>query len=307
MKSKLFIIVLLTSITINADSQNFNTLSGTIRFSGGGLGAMMVLSPTMTTAICYAAFSDRSYGADIPGWIRNNHLSFLRFFNAGYDYVIPQWSITFSNDEVKLGQIVASDDNTFHDLFFTNDCYVNYMGYFINWRDPFSRFGIYCGADYELRKYSLDFSSYSSHWNNQYYHCLIYNEIQLFVPSVGLRYRLIGPDKEIEGFPFNIVLESGFSYAIVLGFKNDVASGEVLENYTIDALNNGFRTQLGIAITTNKFGSLYLRWAKDLYNLYNNDFIATDNNGYLYNKELKYHNVVKTSFSFFSIGWATFL
>lgn len=306
MRIKTIILVLLLSISIISNSQNFSALSGTIRFSGGLLGGAMMYAP-MSMGFLIGGGLKGSFGLDFPNVIRNNHLSFLRFYNAGYGFVIPQWSITFSNDEVKLGQITASDDNKFHDLFFTNDCYINYIGYNINWRDPFSRFGLYCGADYELRKYSLDFSSYSSHWYNQYYHCLIYNEIQLFVPSVGLRYRLIDPDKEIEGFPFNIVLESGISYAIILGFKNEVHSGEALENYTINALNNGFRSQLGIAITSNKFGSLYLRWAKDLYNLYNNDYIATDNKGYLYNKELKYHNVVKTSFSFFCIGWATFL
>ena len=78
-------------------------------------------------------------------------------------------------------------------------------------------------------------------------------------------------------------------------------STDALNNYNADALNNGFRSSLGMAITTNKWGSLVVRWIKDLYNLYNNDHIATDSNGYLYNNE------VKSSISYFSIGYSTFL
>ena len=162
MRIKLLIIALLTSITINANSQNFNTWSGTIRFSGGLLGAGMVFSPMMTTWMLYEGFKfrygDDGYknGASFSGWMRDNHIGFLRFFNAGYDFLVPQWSMSFSNDNIKLDRFYARFDNTFHDLFFWDDHYINYMGYSINWKDPFSRFGFYFGADYELRKFSLD-------------------------------------------------------------------------------------------------------------------------------------------------------
>lgn len=298
MRKKLVLLVLLTSVTINANSQNFSTWSGTIRFSGGLLGGMMVFAPTMTAGIAYAAAADKSYGADIPGWIRNNHLSFLRFFNAGYDFLIPQWSMAFSNDEIIVDQRVSGKDNLFNDLFFWDDHYINYMGYYLNWKDPFSRFGFYCGADYELRTFGLEYKSITP---GQYHYWSVHNEIQSLVPSVGIRYRLISPEREIEGLPINIVLETGLSYAFVLNFKNKVTSTDALNNYSTDALNNGFRSSLGMAITTNKWGSLYVRWIKDLYNLYNNDNIAKDSNGYLYNNE------VKSSISYFSIGYSTFL
>lgn len=304
MRIKLLIIVLLASITINANSQNFNTWSGTIRFSGGLLGAGMVFSPMMATWGIYEGFKwrygDGGYnnGASFSGWMRDNHIGFLRFFNAGYDFVVPQWSMSFSNDEIIVDQRVSSKDNLFNSLFFWDDHYINYMGYYLNWKDPFSRFGFYCGADYELRTFGLEYKFIAP---GQYHAWSVHNEIQSLVPSVGIRYRLISPEREIEGFPINIVLEAGLSYAVVLNLKNKVMSTDALNNYNADALNNGFRSSLGMAITTNKWGSLVVRWIKDLYNLYNNDHIATDSNGYLYNNE------VKSSISYFSIGYSTFL
>ncbi len=300
MKIKLLIVVLLASITINVNSQNFSTWSGTIRFSGGLLGAGMVFSPMMTTWMIYEGFKLGGYsnGASFSGWMRDNHVGFLRFFNAGYDFLIPQWSMSFSNDNIKLDRFYARFDNTFHDLFFTNDCFVNYMGYNINWKDPFSRFGFYIGADYELRKFSLEYKYQDP---NQYHFWSVNNEIQSLVPSAGIRYRLISPEKEIEGFPINVVLEAGLSYSFILNFKNDVGGTDSWNNYSTDALNNGFRTQLGLALTTNRYGSICVRWIKDLYNLYNNDYIATQRNGYLYGTE------VNSSTSYFSIGYSTFL
>jgi len=303
MKTKLLFIVLLTSITINVNSQNFSTWSGTIRFSGGLLGGAMVFSPMMTTWMLYEGFKFRygdggyNNGASFSGWMRDNHVGFLRFLNAGYDFLIPQWSLSFSNENIKLDRFYARFDNTFHDLFFGDDHYINYMGYSINWKDPFSRFGYYFGADYELRKFSLDYTYKAP---NQYNHWSVNNEIQSLVPFAGIRYRLISPEKEIEGFPINVVLEAGVSYSIILSFKNDIGNNS-LNSYSTDALNNGIRTQLGVALTTNKYGSIYVRWIKDLYNLYNNDYIATDRNGYLYGTE------VNSNISYFSIGYATFL
>lgn len=289
----------LVFLTINTNAQKFGTLSGTIRFSGGLGGAAMIYSPMLTTWLLYEGFSSKGYGVTYSGWVRDNHLSFLRFFNAGYDFLYPQWFMSFSDENIKMEQTYAHSDNTFIDVFFTNDNYINYIGYYLNWKDPFSRYGFYCGIDYELRKFSLTYKSFSS---NSYHYWHTRNEIQSLVPSVGLRYRLISPDKEVDGFPFNIVLEAGLSYAIVIKFNNEIDYyTDALNNYSTDALNNGFRAQLGIAITTNKWGSLYLRWNKDLYNFYNNDNIAKDKNGYLYN------NTIKTNLSCFSFGWATFL
>lgn len=299
MKFRSLVLGVVLSVCTNGYTQNFSTFSGTIRFSGGLLGGAMVFSPMMTSWLVYEGFSPNGYGGGVSDWIRDNHLSFLRFFNAGYDFLFPQWSMSFSNNDIKLGQISAANDNTFNDLFFTNDCYINYIGYYINWRDPFSRFGFFFGADYELRKYSLE---YKSDISGQYNYWHVDNEIQSFVPSVGVRYRLISPEKEVDGFPFNVVIEAGVAYTIVLDYKNDVKySTDALGKYNIDVLNNGFRSQLGIVVTTNKYGSLYLRWTKDFYNLYNNEYIATDSKGYLYNNE------VRTNLSCFSIGWATFL
>lgn len=298
MLRKLLIIITLLTFSTSSYSQRFGSLSGTIRFSGGALGAGMVFSPTYLTWLLYEGFSDKGYGGNIDGWIRDNHLSFLRFLNVGYDFVFPQWEMNFSNNEILIDRMYASDDNTFDADFFTNEKYINYIGYYLNWKDPFSRWGGYCGVDYELRKFSLEYKSNAS---QSYHYWRSKNEIHSLVPSVGLRYRLISPEKEIEGFPLNVVLEAGLSYACVIDYKNEVTSTDHLIGYDTGALNNGIRVQLGIVLTTNKWGSLNLRWNKDLYDLYNNDNISTISNGCLYN------NTVINSFSCFSIGWATFL
>ena len=296
MKVKLVVLALLLSICVNGHTQNYNTFSGTIRFSGGFVGdALFAVFMILPRAI-HEGLKQEGYADTFSGWLHANHLSFLRFSNNGFDILYPQWTMSFSNDDIKLEQ-TSTGRNYKLQLLFDNRCYINYLGYHLNWRDPFSRFGFSFGMDYELRKFNL--------WNKyyrdgQYHFWSIDNKIQSLVPSLGLRYRLISPGKEVDGFPVNMVLEVGISYAIAISFENDGYT-DSHNVYCIDALNNGFRSLLGIAITTNKYGSLYLRWTKDLYNLYNNDYIANDNKGYLYN------NKVTTNLSCLCIGWATFL
>lgn len=212
----------------------------------------------------------------VSNWLNSNH-NFFRFFNMGYDYLIPYWSMTSSNNEMELQRPYNGD--------FENNQYINSIGYFLNWRSPFSRFGVYCGMDYEWRRFLLAYPP-------DQYRLPSSNEIHSLVPSFGLRFRLINPEKEIDGFPFNIVLEAGMSFAAVVKYENK-------EGYSADALNNGFRSLVGISITTNKFGSLHVRWSKDLYQLYNSDYMATD--GYLFNNE------ITNNFNCISIGYATFL
>lgn len=296
MKHKLFVLLLFTSVLYNGYSQSFSTWSGTIRFSGGLLGGAMIYSPMMTSWLLYEGFSDKGNGGNILDWVKDNHLGFLRFFNAAYDFVIPQWSMTFLDNNIESGRIYASKGNTFHDLFFTNDKYINYIGYQISYKDLFSRLGIFGGIDYELRKFSLEYKL-DNPMDYHFWHRN--NEIQLLVPTIGIRYRIISPEKEIEGFPFNVVFETGLSYAIVLKYVT-FPYGRNYSDYD-GTLKNGFRTQLGIAITTNKLLSVHIRWTNDLYNLFDNAYVVTDSEEGL----LKYN--IKTNLGCFSIGLATFL
>lgn len=274
MKTKLLIIVLLTSFTINANSQNFSPLSGTVRIG-------MPLYPWGLCAAAYmgsATLIEQGFKLKSPtaaNWLSSNH-NFFRFFNMGYDYLIPCWSMDFANSGMELQRPYNGD--------FENDQYINYVGYFLNWSSRFSRFGFYFGADYEWRRFLISYPP------NQY-RLPSSNEIHSLVPSIGLRFRLINPEREIEGLPINIVLEAGVSYAVVIKYENK-------ESYNDDVLNNGFRSLVGISIATTKFGSLHVRWSKDIYQLFKNDFIATD--GFLYNNE------ISNDFSCISIGWATF-
>ena len=290
MKMKLLFIVLLTSITINVNSQNFSTWSGSIRTSGmWGLGFTVPEYAVWLTRLGFKDYHDYHSGdASVSGWLHENH-KFFRFFNVGYDFLFPYWIITSSSNEIEL--VYSYKHFSFVSETFGKGNYINYLGYIINWRSPFSKYGLYFGIDYEWRCFAL---SYLRSWGNtsSFYQSTSHNEIHSLVPFVGIRYRLISPEKEIDGFPINIVLEAGMSYAAVIKYENDVG-------YTADALKNGFKSLLGVAITTNRFGSLHVRWTKDLYNLFSNDYIATD--GFLYNNELK------NNFSCISIGWATFL
>lgn len=283
MKRRILILALLATIPFHANSQNFSSLSGTIRLGGLGWVWGTVAGAYMGSA-CLIQQGFMLEKPTVSNWLHENHNVF-RFFNLGYDVVVPMWSIISSNEVIELQRPVSFQDNTAHG----NDHYMSYVGYYFNWRSPFSRFGFYCGMDYEWRRFDL-VHTIDEPYN--YQHWRANNNIQSLVPAAGVRIRLIDPSKEIEGFPINIVLEAGVSYAAVIKYENNKGYGK-------DAVNNGFRAVAGLSITTNKYGSLHLRWTKDLYNLYNNNYNATE--GFLLNNE------IKNNFSYFSIGWATFL
>ena len=276
MKIKSILTILLTSIAITANSQNFGTWSGTIRIGGGTYGTVYsYVTPVTVGLLRTFNFTDWK-DKDFQNWSNEQHGAF-RFLNIGGDILVPKWSMTASNVDIEL--LRGDDDN------FLNDAvnqYTYYIGYYFNWRSTLSRFGLFFGADYEWKNFDIHYP----------YPNVSHNKIHSIVPSFGLRYRLISPMKEIEGFPFNIVLEGGLSYVVNIKYDN-------YDNYDIEALNNGFRPMLGVVITTNRFGSIHLRWTKDLYNLFNNDYNPVE--GPLYNNE------IYNEFSCMSIGWSIFI
>lgn len=276
MRIKILLIVLLVTLSINAHSQNFGTFSGTIRV-GGGLYGTVYSCVTPVTVGLLQAFKVTDFDAN--NWSNEQH-TFLRFFNVGGDILVPNWTMTASNNSIELHRPLEDYQTNF--LNHTVRQYTNYVGYWINWRSHFSGIGGFFGIDYEWKSFMVFYP----------YPNTSYNKIQALVPSIGLRYRLLNPMKEIEGFPFNVVIEGGMSF--VVNTKYDNSCG-----YGLDALNNGFRLMLGIAVTTNRFGSIHVRWTKDLYQLFDKDYKATG--GFLYNNE------ITNSFSCFSIGWAIFI
>lgn len=273
MRIKTLLIVLLATLSINTHSQNFGTLSGTVRIGGGLYGTMYsFFTPSLMAIMQSLKFTN----FDANSTLNERHTS-LRFFNIGGDLLVPNWSMTASNGNIEL---YRGDDSNF-----LNDPvnhYTYYVGYYFNWKSTFSRMGFYFGADYEWKNFDIHYP----------YPNVSHNKIHSLVPAVGLRYRLLSPMKEVEGFPFNIVLEGGMSFVINTKYKN-------YDGYGLDVLNNGFRPMLGLAITTNRFGSIHVRWTKDLFQLFDKDYKATG--GFLYNNE------ITNSFSCFSIGWAIFI
>lgn len=276
MKIKLILAILLTSFAITANSQNFGTWSGTIRIGGGTYGTVYSYVTPFTVGLLRAfRFTDWK-DKDFQNWSSEQHGVF-RFFNIGGDIIVPNWSMTAS--DVNLELLRGKDDNFLNDPV---NQYTYYIGYFFNWRSVFSRFGLFFGADYEWKNFDIHYP----------YPNVSNNKIHSIVPTFGLRYRLICPMKEIEGFPFNVVFEGGLSYVVNIIYDN-------YDDYGLDALNNGFRPMLGVAITTNRFGSIHLRWTKDLYNIFNNDYAPAK--GPLCNNE------IYNEFSCISIGWSIFI
>ncbi len=276
MRIKTLLIVLFATFSISANAQNFATWSGTIRIGGGLYGTMYSYITPLTVGLLQA-FKVTDF--DVNQWSSQQH-TFWRFFNVGGDILVPRWTMTGSNTNIELHRPLEDYQTNF--LNDTYRQYTNYVGYWINWKSHYSGFGGFFGIDYEWKSF-LIFYPYSNS------SC---NKIQSIVPTVGLRYRLISPMKEIEGFPINVVPEAGVSYVVNVKYDN-------YDGYGLKALNNGFRLMLGIAITTNRYGSIHLRWTKDLYNLFNNDYSTT--NGPLFDNEI-YNN-----FNCFSIGWAIFI
>ncbi len=277
MRLKGLLVAFLVTMTINSYSQDFGTLSGTIRVGGGLYGSLYSYVTPVTVGILQAF---RFTNFDSSNWSNEQH-GVLRFLNLGGDLLIPNWSMTATNDNIELHRPL-NDSQTSGFLDGGLKHYTTYVGYYLNWRSTFSGLGFFGGLDYEWRNFVIHYP----------YPSMSYNKIQALVPTVGVRYRLLSPLKEIEGFPFNICLEAGISYVINTSYVNS-------DDYSLEALNNGFRPVLGIAVTTNRFGSIHLRWTKDLYNLFNNDFAAMQ--GPLFNNE------IRNNFSCFSIGWAIFI
>lgn len=283
MKKKL-LIIFLSILSINSYAQNFSNLSGTVRASCGWAGDAIIFGSVFTVWLTRLGFALDGDGT-FSGWIRQNHNTYLRFFNIGYDVQIPQWSMTSTNHDIKLDRPYKHHSGLY-DLFGGNN-YIYYLGYYLNWKSPFSRFGFYAGADYEWRSFSLSYQPES----DAVFRYSSNNDIQSIVPAAGIRYRLISPEREIDGFPINLVLEAGLSYAFVTKYADDCG-------YGIDAVNNGFRANVGISITTNKYGSIHVRWSKDLYNVYKKGYTTTE--GFLSDNE------IRNNFSSFSIGYASF-
>ena len=96
MRKKLFILAVLASVTINVHSQNFGTFSGTIRIGGGLYGTGYSYITPVTVGLLQA-FKVTNF--DVNNWSNEQH-SFFRFFNIGGDILVPNWTMTASNNPV---------------------------------------------------------------------------------------------------------------------------------------------------------------------------------------------------------------
>lgn len=289
------LVIVLMMISYSARSQEFGTLSGTIRVGGGVYGTVFsFFSPILTGTLRVLPFTNWG-DRELNNWSSEQHGVF-RFLNVGGDFFSPNWTMTGSDLDINLEHGDGSN-------MFGGNQYTYCVGYYLNWKSLFSGIGLFGGIDYEWKNFDViypysemrsdtRYSSISIGGHNYYDVSFSRHKINSLTPTIGVRYRLIDPMKEIDGFPFNVVLEAGMSYVVNILYKND-------DGYGLDALHNGFRPMLGIAVTTNRWGSVHIRWTKDLYNLFSNDYNAT--------KGPLFENNISNSFSCLSIGWALFI
>jgi len=278
MRKRILSIIVLLIIPTFAHSQNFGTLSGTFRLGGGNYGtSYSFTTPMIIVALQLLNAVGVNTGFDLRKWSKEEH-SFFRFIKIGGDFIIHDWSMSSPTIDIELKRPIED----YQTNLLNSGQYSNYIGYCLNWRSHFTRWGAFIGLDIEWRSFVI---FYPYPFNS-------YHNIRSYVPFAGLRYRLISPTQEIDGFPFNLVSEAGISYVLNTSYHNS-------DGYGKDALNNGFRLMFGIAITTNRFGSIHLRWSKDMYNLFNNDYEATK--GPLLNNE------IYNKFSRISVGWSIFM
>ncbi len=266
--------------TRDASPERFGTWSGTIRLGGGLYGTLYsYLTPVTVGLLRVFKFTNWSE-TDYRNWSKEQHGA-MRFFNVGGDILIPNWTMTGTKANIEL---LRPLEDYQVDGFLDGGLkqYTTFVGYFFNWRSQTSGLGMFFGADYEWRNFRIHYP----------YPNVSHNKIHSLVPTFGLRYRIIDPIRFEKTLKFSVVVEAGMSYVFNVKYVNT-------DNYDLDALNNGFRPMLGIAVTTTRFGSIHLRWTKDLYNLFNKDYQATEG--------LLYDNEVDNTFSSISIGWAIFI
>lgn len=192
------------------------------------------------------------------------------------DLHIPAWSLTQSGNDVPLEKadwwsILYPD--LIHNYNFA-------VGYEFSWKSLEIPLGAYVGADVEWRQICFKEGMIAGK-----------HRMTFFVPSAGLRFRLLGNGFERKN-SWNIVLDCGAAYSYAMKYKN-------FYQWDTNALGNGFRPRIGLIFSTLDHGSFYVRWEKDMYELFNNDFTLPDGRKPFDNMHSEFYSII--------LGWALFI
>ena len=124
---KVLLVSVLASITINANAQNFSSLSGTVRLSCGWVGDAVFSAPVYYIWLTRLGLLLDGEGT-FSGWIRQNHNTFLRFFNVGYDFHFPQWTMASANNTIELMHPFGKNYSKMFEFFEDNN-YIHYSSF----------------------------------------------------------------------------------------------------------------------------------------------------------------------------------
>lgn len=212
------------------------------------------------------------YNENIERAIKNPVMRWLKP-STEIDFHIPGWSMSQFDEDIPL----AAPDwwsifypDMVHDYNFS-------IGYEFSWKSLLMPFGAYFGLDFEWRQLCIDKGTLTGK-----------HRVRAFLPSAGVRLYLLGNRFERE-HSWNIVADCGGSYNIPVWYSN-------FFNWSIDALGRGFRSRLGIGVSTLDYGCLYIRWEKDLYNFFNTDFCLPDGRHPFENQSNLFSSII--------VGWS---
>lgn len=189
------------------------------------------------------------------------------------DFHIPAWSMSQGGNDLPLASprwwgFLAADLK--HDYNFS-------YGYEISWVSKVVPVGAYIGIDYEWRQVCLEEGLLAGR-----------HQTQAILPSAGIRVHLLGIGFE-RSHNWNIVLEGGASFNYATKYTSFFDWGR-------SAVNNGFRSRLGIAFSTQRFGAYYVRWEHDMYDFFNQNFSMPDGS--------KPFEGIRNDFNHVVFGWA---
>ena len=249
MKTKHFFLILLVClgffhVPAQAQLGHFASVHGSLKFRGSGIYGMF---PAMLIAMSDAVIfeDDEALSDPVARWL---------IPTSELDMHIPFWSLSQNGEKLPLGS--PRWWSFFYPDQRNNFCFA--LGY--EFSAKFFRFpiGLYAGSDFEWRKINVQTEGVMSGLHS----------MTLFMPSAGIRIRMLGIAFE-RRHNWNIVLDCGTYYNLPLKYES-------FNNWGKDVLGKGFRPRVGLIFSTVNKGSYFIRWEKEMYNMFNQDYTLPD-------------------------------
>lgn len=240
----LFVCLAATTLSYGQTKLYRSVVQGTPKIMGG------LASATYTAAVLgYMVTVDGLDVKDIDNLL-DDHIS--RWFcpSMEFEMHVPEWSLSDENGEIPM---MAPRWWSF----LLPDWKHNYkcsIGYELSWKSLLYPIGLYASINHEWQQIYIRDGLYSGK-----------HKVSSFVPIAGIRLRLLGVGFEMDN-NWNIVLDAGAAYVYRHKARNFYGWGK-------EAFSNGIRPRVGLAVSTIRYGTLFLRYEKDLFNFFNPDFV----------------------------------